>query len=109
MSFGLRPARAEDAVAIGRVHVEAWRESYGGIVPAERLATLDPAERAAVWAGSIAAGRHVTVVEDAAGIAGFSLCGEQREPGLGGPGDPGASSGRSTCCAARRGAASGAR
>ena len=83
MNTLLRQARLEDAAAIGAVHVAAWRETYPGIVPAERLATLDPAERAGMWARSIAAGQHVTVVEDAAGLAGFALCGEQREPELG--------------------------
>jgi GNAT superfamily N-acetyltransferase len=84
MTPRLRAARIEDAAAIGRVHVQAWRESYAGIVPAARLAALDPAERAGVWSGSIAAGRHVRVAEeDGGGIVGFSLCGEQREPALG--------------------------
>lgn len=83
MTPRLRPARPDDATGMGRAHVQAWRESYPGIVPAERLAALDAVERAGIWAAAIAAGRHVTVVEDAAGIAGFSLCGEQREPELG--------------------------
>jgi ribosomal protein S18 acetylase RimI-like enzyme len=79
----LRPARPDDASAIGTAHVQAWRETYGGLVPASIVLSFDPAERAGIWERSIAAGRHVTVVEDAAGLAGFSLCGEQRDEALG--------------------------
>jgi L-amino acid N-acyltransferase YncA len=71
-----------DATTIGAAHVQAWRETYPGIVPAARLAALDPVERAAVWRSSIAAGRHVMVAEDEAGLAGFALTAEQREPDL---------------------------
>ena len=62
--------------------MQAWQETYPGIVPAARLAALDPAERAAVWRASIAAGRHVMLAEDEAGLAGFALTAEQREPDL---------------------------
>ena len=82
MTFALRLAMDVDAAAIGAAHVQAWRETYPGIVPASRLATLDPVERAAVWRASIAAGRHVMLAEDDAGLAGFALTAEQREPDL---------------------------
>ena len=105
MSVALRPARPEDAVTIGRVHVEAWRQSYGGIVPEERLAALDAAERAGVWAAIHRRGPARHGGEDAEGIAGFSLCGEQREPELGCDGEFWAI----YCCDARRAAGSGGR
>lgn len=82
MGLNLRRANDADAVAIGAAHVQAWRETYPGIVPAARLAALDPAERVAVWRGSIAAGQHVMLAEDEAGLAGFALTAEQREPDL---------------------------
>ncbi len=82
MTFTLRPAIDVDAAAIGSAHVQAWRETYPGIVPAARLAALDPAERAAVWRAAIAARQHVTLAEDQAGLAGFALTAEQREPDL---------------------------
>jgi ribosomal protein S18 acetylase RimI-like enzyme len=82
MSPRLRPAQAEDAAAIGRTHVQAWQESYPGMVPAERIAALDPVERAGVWERAIVAGRHVTLVEDALGIAGLALCGATQSPEL---------------------------
>ena len=29
----IRPARAADAAAIGRIHVETWRDTYAGMLP----------------------------------------------------------------------------
>lgn len=45
----IRPATADDADAIGAVHVESWREAYADIVPAPFLAGLSIAGRAAAW------------------------------------------------------------
>ncbi|OQA93205.1 MAG: hypothetical protein BWY25_03118 [Chloroflexi bacterium ADurb.Bin222] len=36
----LRPARLEDAPILARVHIDTWRSTYGGIVPAAHLAGL---------------------------------------------------------------------
>jgi hypothetical protein len=33
----VRRARLQDAAAIARVHVDAWRSTYRGIVPDEHL------------------------------------------------------------------------
>jgi GNAT superfamily N-acetyltransferase len=82
MMPSLRPARPDDAGAIGRMHVAAWRETYPGLVPDGLIAALDPVERAAVWGRSIAAGQCVVVVEED-GIAGLASCGPPREPELG--------------------------
>jgi L-amino acid N-acyltransferase YncA len=77
----IRPATAADAEAIGIAHVQAWRESYAGIVPDRILAALDPAERTALWRRVIAAGEIVLVAEDPAGaLLGFANAGPQREP-----------------------------
>lgn len=78
----LRPARPEDAAALGALHVQAWRETYPGIVPAAILAALDPAERAAMWARVLAAGEAAVILAcNADGTAlGFACAGAQREP-----------------------------
>ena len=41
----VRPARVEDAEAIGWVSVTAWRETYAGIMPDDYLAALSTQQR----------------------------------------------------------------
>jgi GNAT superfamily N-acetyltransferase len=36
----VRPAQLNDAAEVARVHVDAWRFTYGGFMPAEYLASL---------------------------------------------------------------------
>ena len=52
----IRPATPQDAEAIAALHVQAWRESYPGLVPEAVLAALDPARRAEVWRAVIPRG-----------------------------------------------------
>ncbi|MBE3557791.1 MAG: GNAT family N-acetyltransferase [Ktedonobacteraceae bacterium] len=40
MAENIRPARVEDAPGITRVHIETWRTTYRGIIPADFLANL---------------------------------------------------------------------
>src|SRR5262249_30685361 len=51
----IRPADRDDALAIAKVHVQSWRETYRGLVPAEVLANLSEAEPASLWATILAA------------------------------------------------------
>ncbi len=77
----IRPATPDDADAIGRVHVQAWRETYPGIVPDAVIAARDPLERAALWRRVIAAGEIVLLAHDDTGaLLGFANAGKQREP-----------------------------
>src|SRR4051794_549526 len=77
----IRPAKTEDAAAIGAVHVQAWRETYAGLLPADLLAGLDARQRAAMWEAAIPQG-GVFVAEDAAGLAGFAAWSPQRSRDL---------------------------
>lgn len=66
--FLVRRAGVEDALQIADVHVAAWRETYGPLLPAGALDSLDAGERAQKWAGIIAGGgTEVLVAEDAGG------------------------------------------
>ncbi|MDN6662863.1 MAG: hypothetical protein L0L26_13665, partial [Corynebacterium variabile] len=65
--FLVRRAGVEDALQIADVHVAAWRETYGPLLPAGALDSLDAGERAQKWAGIIAGGEEVLVAEDAGG------------------------------------------
>src|ERR1700754_4620244 len=52
----VRPATEADAPAIARVHLQAWRETYSGLVPADALAALDLGRREASWHRILATG-----------------------------------------------------
>lgn len=49
MAAIIRDALVEDADAIGRVHVAAWRAGYRGMMPDAFLDSLDEKARAARW------------------------------------------------------------
>jgi ribosomal protein S18 acetylase RimI-like enzyme len=55
MTVELRSAAPEDARAIAEVHVQAWREAYSHLVPAESMARLSVDQRALRWNEIIAA------------------------------------------------------
>lgn len=65
--FLVRRAGVEDALQIADVHVAVWRETYGPLLPAGALDSLDAGERAQKWAGIIAGGKEVLVAEVAGG------------------------------------------
>ncbi|MEM9038846.1 MAG: GNAT family N-acetyltransferase [Actinomycetota bacterium] len=52
-TIGVRDATADDADAIGYVHVAAWKAVYRGLLPASFLESLDPAARGAAWRAAI--------------------------------------------------------
>jgi ribosomal protein S18 acetylase RimI-like enzyme len=51
----VRPAVAEDAAGIARVHIQAWRESYAHLLPAASLARLEQGPREERWRSILAA------------------------------------------------------
>lgn len=57
----IRPARLQDAAAIGAVHVAAWRSAYPGILPEAYLARLSVRRQAAHYEAAIRAGQGVHV------------------------------------------------
>jgi ribosomal protein S18 acetylase RimI-like enzyme len=78
----IRAARPDDAPAIGRVQIEAWRAAYRGIVWDATLARLSPTERAREWGELLADGRgarFIMVADDATdGVSGFAAAGPER-------------------------------
>jgi len=67
----LRRALPTDAENIAAVHVNAWRVAYVGLMPAELLANLDPAQRARQWRSMLEAGRTVLLSEASGALCGF--------------------------------------
>jgi ribosomal protein S18 acetylase RimI-like enzyme len=51
----IRPATAEDAGQLARVHVRSWQAAYQGLMPQEYLDGLDPADRVERWQNILAA------------------------------------------------------
>jgi L-amino acid N-acyltransferase YncA len=82
----IREARAVDAPAIGRVHVEAWRSTYAGLLPDHVLVRMSQRSHINQWARMLARGRSDETVLVAQlsgiGVVGFGSCGPNREKRL---------------------------
>ena len=80
----LRAARRGGAAGIARVHVEAWRATYAGVLPDGFLAGLSVPEHTARWTRMLGRkGDSALVVEDAEeGIVGFGSAGPARTDAL---------------------------
>ncbi|MCU0889973.1 MAG: GNAT family N-acetyltransferase [Rubritepida sp.] len=87
----IRRARPADAEAMARVHLEAWRSTYAGLLPAAHLAGLSLWHEAAGYERAIAQrrGGHAGFVALAdgyeaqgAGIVGFVTGGLSRRPAI---------------------------
>jgi ribosomal protein S18 acetylase RimI-like enzyme len=76
----IRPAVAEDAEAITRVHLESWREAYAGVVSQAYLDAVDADARSQQWRATID-DRHGTVLvaEQDGAIVGFAHVGASRD------------------------------
>ena len=59
--IAVRKARPSDAIAIGAVHVAAWRSTYPGILPDTFLARLSVSRQAAQYDAAIRSGTGVLV------------------------------------------------
>lgn len=76
----IRQAVDSDARGIAHVHIDSWRSTYAGIVPAEHLAGLDYGAREANWHRILADRRqNAFVAEEPDGrVVGFSSGGPER-------------------------------
>ena len=82
MEVRIREANPADAGPMARVHVDAWRTAYAGIVPAGHLDGLSYGERESRWKEILTKGqaRHNLVAETGAGeVVGFAGGGPERE------------------------------
>lgn len=82
----LRFARPGDAGELARIYVESWRETYAGLLPDARLATMSEEHQAAAWRRHIQAGPKAGVVIAAEiadyGLVGLANLGPARDRGL---------------------------
>jgi len=65
----IRRATTDDAGSLARLHVDAWRAAYRGLVPDERLANLSYARSAERFRRSLAEGAEETYVAGKTGEA----------------------------------------
>jgi ribosomal protein S18 acetylase RimI-like enzyme len=77
--IAVRPARAEDAAAIARVHVGTWRVAYAHVFGLERLAGIDLDARTRQWERWLAGDVTAFVAERDASVVGFVWVGPSRE------------------------------
>jgi ribosomal protein S18 acetylase RimI-like enzyme len=87
VSGPVRVAAVADATAIAAVHVEAWRETYVGIVPVQVLAGLSVDRRTEIWRRILTnptafSSSAVFVAERDGTVVGFGCCGMQRAESL---------------------------
>jgi L-amino acid N-acyltransferase YncA len=79
----IRAAKRADGVAIGRVHVETWRDAYAGVLPDSVLVRMTAEMEGRKWTNTIAGSEPVLVAETAEGaVVGFGNCGAARPFGL---------------------------
>jgi ribosomal protein S18 acetylase RimI-like enzyme len=78
----VREALSKDAPGIARVHVDAWRATYRGIVPDQVLDNLAYERNEQFWQGILADPENHTIVQVAdhpyTGVVGFASAGAER-------------------------------
>jgi ribosomal protein S18 acetylase RimI-like enzyme len=75
----VRQARLEDAGAIARAHVDAWRTTYVDLLPSDFLASLSEEHYAERWSRVIGdRSSRVFVVEENGEVVGFASGGRER-------------------------------
>lgn len=88
----IRPAQLDDAEPLARVHIQAWQETYRGIMPDAMLDGQSVEERAASWRQRIphfAKNKQALAVaiDDDGVLIGFAGCGPPRLQEIGTDGE----------------------
>lgn len=78
MSWSLRDAAPDDALAVARVHVRSWQVAYRGLISDIFLDRMNPADRAARYTFG-QPGPETILIEDSSGIGGFATVGPARD------------------------------
>ncbi|MEW5850144.1 MAG: GNAT family N-acetyltransferase [Myxococcota bacterium] len=87
----IRQAQTDDVEELARVHVQAWRETYVGMLPQEYLDGLSVERRRATWSEVLERSlARVWVVEEQGRLVGLCAAGPNRAPPESHPGEVGA-------------------
>jgi ribosomal protein S18 acetylase RimI-like enzyme len=76
------PAGPGDADALAKLHVDTWRETYVGLLPAAYLGAMDVGRHARRWRAQLAASvkpAPVLVAEQRGGLVGYCAGGQGRD------------------------------
>lgn len=88
VSSSARLARTSDVDDIAGVQIRAWRHDYADLLPADVLATLDPAELAFEWGRALLSGEQhrvfVAVAEGSGQVVGVASAGPASDTDLDG-------------------------
>lgn len=77
----IRQAGADDIAHIAHIHIEGWKEAYGGLVPDDFLKGLSLDSRIQDWRGWLNDPDSTTLIaHDGADVAGFVSFGRLRTP-----------------------------
>jgi GNAT superfamily N-acetyltransferase len=83
----IRPATDADVLAMAKVHIVSWRETYPGMLPEPMLARMSIADEAIRWQRLLDrprawGGAAAFVAELDGALVGYGSCGGQRTPPL---------------------------
>jgi ribosomal protein S18 acetylase RimI-like enzyme len=81
----IRAATPADAPAVGRIHVESWRETYCGLRSENLLDSVSAIVRAAMWRGALEHQRPILLFvaqEPSGDLVGFAGGGARRSSAL---------------------------
>lgn len=81
--MGVRAALPDDAAAIGRINVDAWRRAYAGLIADEILDGMDPEASADGWRRAIERvdDERAILVFDDGGVLGYAAAGPADDGG----------------------------
>jgi ribosomal protein S18 acetylase RimI-like enzyme len=82
LSIGVRRAESGDAEAITKVHDQAWRYAYDGMIPAKELARIIARRGPRWWDRAIRRGTAILVIEAGGAICGYATFGPNRARNL---------------------------
>ena len=81
LTYAIAPAGPADAAALARVHIDAWRETYAGILPAVYLERMSSALHEHRWRLRLASTREATLAaEGRNGLVGYVSAEPTRGP-----------------------------
>ncbi len=75
----IKDATIDDVETIAQIHVQAWQETYPGLLPAAEIVKRDLPNRRAIWSKMITRGESRIAVAPGAG---FAQVGPQQNPDL---------------------------